>query len=122
LQGRCELALGNPSAATDAFCDALRLDPAWRPDATFDEEEVGAFERTAATCTTDRGLVIRPGADGKSYLPGPMSRGKPWYKKPKYVGAIAGVVAVAAVFAFSGGGEDAAAPRLSSYPDPPPSN
>lgn len=121
LQARCELALGRASSATDAFCEALRIDPNWRPDATFSAEEARTFSVTASTCTTDRGLAVRPGGPGESSQL-PKSGTKRWYKSPKVLGAIAGVVAASVALSLSKGDEKGASgPTLSPYPDPPPS-
>jgi hypothetical protein len=111
LRARCNTGLGRSQASTD-FCSALRLDPAWRPNATtFTTQELRTFDAAQKDCG--------PNGDA-SYLPPAMSSGTPWYKKKLVLGALVGVAAGATVIALSGGDDDEAGrPLLPEFPGSP---
>jgi hypothetical protein len=111
LRARCNTGLGRNQASTD-FCSAMRLDPAWRPNATtFTDQEMRAFQLAEKDCG--------PKSDA-SYLPPAMSSGTPWYKKKLVLGALVGVAAGATVIALSGGDDgEAGRPLLPEFPGSP---
>ena len=118
LKARCQVGLGHRSAAADSYCNALRVDPGWRPDPDFfTKDEIEVFEQARGACGDTEG---RPRASGSGdYLPPPESRAKPWYKNWKIVAPIAAGVVILGVVLLSGGDDDDEA--LDDFP-PPPSN
>lgn len=130
LRGRCETAHGKDGPARDAFCEALRLDPRWQPDAAlFTAAEVASVDRArAAGCGDPAFAGVQPGTTpapertaAPSYLPPPAAGGggTPWYRKKMVLGLV-GAAAAAAVLAFSGGGDDAGgAVELPGFPELP---
>jgi hypothetical protein len=118
LQARCQVALAHRSAAVDAYCNALRVDPGWRPDADFfTKDEIEVFDQAKGSCS---GGTSAPKTSGSGdYLPPPTSRSKPWYKNWKIVGPVAAGVVILGVVLLSGGGDDES--TLDDFP-PPPSN
>lgn len=51
LAGRCEFALGQPTEARRAFCQALEIDPYWRPSPdVLLRDEIRAFDQAMAEC------------------------------------------------------------------------
>jgi len=51
LQARSHLGLGREGLARDCFCEVLRLDPKWHPDAVgFRQDEIQVFEESKLEC------------------------------------------------------------------------
>ncbi|MBD3220181.1 hypothetical protein GF314_02985 [bacterium] len=123
LRARCHVGLGNANLAEEAFCEALAIDPDWRPDPVFfPRSEVEVFERARAACPEP--MAEEPAEPVVEAVPTPareaQSQSTAWYKKPLvWVGAAAAVV-VAAV-ALGGGGDDGddGPGDLPPPPDPP---
>jgi hypothetical protein len=112
LQARCQVGLGNRNLAEDSFCEALALDPDWRPDPIFfPRSELEVFESARVGCPpptpVEPAPVVRP-------APAPATA-KAWYQKPVVWAAAAGAVILAVV--LLGGGDDDPPQTL---PDPPP--
>jgi hypothetical protein len=115
LQARCQVGLGNRNLAEDSFCEALALDPDWRPDPIFfPRSEVEVFESARTGCPP---VAATPEPTVKPVQPAPAPKtAKPWYMKPVvWAGAAAAVVV--GVLVLGGGDDDEAGPPL---PDPPP--
>lgn len=112
LQARCQVGLGNRNLAEDSFCEALALDPDWRPDPIFfPRSEVEVFESARVGCPPPAPVeptpVVQP-------APAPAAA-KPWYLKPVVWAGAAGAVILAVVLL---GGDDDDEPQ--TLPDPPP--
>lgn len=134
LKARCELGLAHRSNAVDSFCQALRVDAAWRPDPDFyTKDEVEAFDQARTTCATGTkdapktDTAVKPTTKDKKKddekrttidMTG-VSESKPWYKKPLILGIIGAVVVGGIVLALSGGGDEDAGADLADFPDPP---
>jgi hypothetical protein len=116
LKARCEIGLAHRSAAVDAYCEALRVDPSWAPDPDlFTKDEVAVFEQAREGCTLET-------TEKPSPMPPPASAGgQPWYKK-KTTWYIAGGVVAAGILAavLAGGSDEETAPPLAGPPPPPP--
>lgn len=114
LQARCQVGLGNRLSAEDSFCQALALDPDWRPDPIFyPRAEVEIFESARAGCPPQV-VAPAPAPAVTPARPAAAKAAKPWYTKPVvWVGAAA--VVVLAVVLAGGGGDD----KPESLPDPP---
>jgi hypothetical protein len=130
LKARCELGLAHRSSATDAFCQALRVDGAWRPDPDFfTKDEVDTFEQARTNCTgvgsgTPRDdaqpkPIVRDKATQDDRGAAAVGESKPWYKKPLILGILGAVVVGGVIFALSGGGDDEGDPVLADFPPPP---
>jgi hypothetical protein len=113
LKGRCHALQGQESSAVDAFCNALKADPNWRPDEViFTNLEMDLYDQAMAA-----GCYQQSPPQEKS--------GTPFYKKPLTWIAAAGVV-VAALLVGGGGGDDGGGgggngeQQLDDFPPPPP--
>jgi hypothetical protein len=117
LRARCELASAYRTRATDSFCRALAIDPAWLPDRDlFTADEVEVFQQARERCPDARTSGTTPPA----YLPPSAgSAGTPWYKKKLVWGAVGAAVVAGAVLAASGA-DDAGAALNELPPLPPP--
>jgi hypothetical protein len=117
LKARCEIGMAHRSAAADAYCEALRVEPSWRPDPDlFTKDELAVFEQARESCNLEATTPPSP-------LPPPAASGAtPWYKKKSTL-LIAGGVIVAGVLVavLAGGGDDETTPDLPG-PPPPPAN
>jgi hypothetical protein len=122
LRARCHVGLGNRNLAEEAFCEALAIDPDWRPDPVFfPRSEVQVFETAQATCPEPAAEPVEPAPVVTPATTAASGGSTPWYKKPiVWVGAAAAVV-VAAVALGGGGddGDDGGADDLPGPPDPP---
>ncbi len=125
LKARCELGLAHRSSATDAFCQALRVDGGWRPDPDFyTKDEVEAFEQARASCTPGDATPprettpVKERATKDSAAAAGVSESKPWYKKPLVLGILGAVVVGGVILALSGG-DDEGDPVLADFPPPP---
>ncbi|MEZ5065042.1 MAG: hypothetical protein R3B81_09910 [bacterium] len=114
LKARCEIGLAHRSSAVDAYCQALRVDPTWRPDQDlFTKDEIDVFDQARSGCDLER-------TEAPSPLPAPAASGgggTPWYKN-KTVLIVAGVLVVGGAVALLAGGSDE--PELPGPPPPPP--
>ncbi len=129
LKARSELGLAHKSSATEAFCQAIRVDSAWRPDPDFfTKDEIDAFDAALASCPG--GATAPPKAEPvkpATTQPAPtattaaaVSESKPWYKKPLVLGLlIAGVAGGVALAAGGGGDDEGGDPVLAGFPPPP---
>lgn len=126
LKARCEVALAHRSSAADAFCQALGVEPGWRPDPDlYTKDEIEVFEQARANCAPTQSEPAKPQDPAKpasrpSPTPPPMSTGdeKPWYKKPVFMVIGAGVLVGGALALGGGGGDDGGGP-LPPFPDAP---
>lgn len=125
LKARSELGLAHRSAAVDAFCSALKVDPAWRPDPDFyTNDEIQTFEQARASCSTTKTTepaqkpTTTPTDAQKAAAAAPATESKPWYKKPLVLGVIGAALIGGIALAAGGGGDDGEA-DLASFPDPP---
>jgi len=126
LKARCEIGLGHRSTATDAFCEALRVEPSWRPDPDlYTNDELEVFEQARSSCGGGTGEPVKQESAPSTTRTEPampqMSSGekKPWYKKPVFL-AIGGALVVGGIIAAAGGGGgDDGEPDLPGFPDPP---
>ena len=131
LKARCEVGLAHRSSAVESFCDALRVEPGWRPDPDlFTKDELEVFEQARTSCaasteptkpTTPTSQPTTPPAPKSGAMPASAaaeSGGKPFYKKPLFLVLGAAVVA-GGVVALAGGGGDESDPDLPGFPDPP---
>jgi hypothetical protein len=105
LKARCLVGLGRDSEALDAWCEVIKLDPAWRPDEVFfPGNEIASFNRALEGCVEKE------------------SAAAPWYKN-KIVMAGAGALVLVGVLAVAmgGGGDDGGGGgnALPGFPDPP---
>lgn len=134
LKARCELGLAHKTSAADAFCEALKVDAAWRPDPDFyTKDEIQTFDQARGNCATggkDAGkskdadvkekkksdAKKEGSSDDKSAAAGGES--KPWYKKPLILGLLGAVVVGGVILALGGGGDDGD-PVLADFPPPP---
>lgn len=116
LQARCQVGLGNRLLAEDSFCEALALDPDWRPDAIFfPQSEITVFESAREGCPP---RVAAPPPTVVPVRTAPAKEAKPWYLKPVvWAGAAAAVVL--AVVLLGGDDEEEKVPALPAPPDPP---
>jgi hypothetical protein len=126
LRARCELGLAHKVSATDAFCEALKVDAAWRPDPDFfTTDEIAAFESARTTCSAAKDTTTEPvkpatTTPAKTAAPAAaVSESKPWYKKPLVLGILAAAVVGGVVLAMGGGGDDEGDPVLADFPPPP---
>lgn len=135
LKGRCLVNLGNHSIAREMFCEALRLDAAWRPEASvFPKEEQEDFDQAVAGCRLEPAPQAAPTpaspttpAPKPTWQPSPVTAppaakgGKSFFAKPL---GIVLIVAVAGGLAASlggggGGGDTPPAGPLPGFPPPP---
>jgi hypothetical protein len=117
LKARCEIGMAHRSAAADAYCEALRVEPSWRPDPDlFTKDELAVFEQALASCNLESTTPPSP------LPPAAASGATPWYKKKSTL-LIAGGVVVAGVLVavLAGGSDDSEDPDLPG-PPPPPAN
>ena len=129
LKARCELGLARRATAEASFCDALRVDPQWRPDAVlYTTDEIQAFEKAQESCFEgwSKGSTRDSASSGqtRSPMPPPSARDdRPWYKKPVFLVA-GGVIVAGLVFLLASGGDDDPPPpdNLADFPDPPPTS
>jgi hypothetical protein len=128
LKARSELGLAHRSAAVDAFCQALKVDPGWRPDPDFyTQDEIEVFEQSRASCSTSTKETTTPATttpvkskEREKASSAADSDSKPWYKKPAVLGVLGAVVVGGVVLAMSGGGDDGGGePDLPGFPGPP---
>jgi len=129
LKARSELGLAHRAAAVDAFCSALKVDSAWRPDPDFyTNDEVQVFEQARASCSTAKTPepAQKPLTTTKSEAEKrekaavtSSSESKPWYKKPVFLGVIGAAVIGGVVLAAGGGGDDGGDEDLPGFPGPP---
>lgn len=105
LQARCEAELGNRANARSAFCEVIRIDPGWRPNASlYTSTEKAIFEEALVECKPEGG------GRNKWYLIG---------------GGAAAAVLIAIIAGGSGGGDDGGngngggTTTLPDFPDPP---
>ncbi len=123
LKARCEVGLAHRSSAVEAFCNALRVEPSWRPDPDlYTKDELEVFEQAKASCSTTEppAQPSEPSKpiDSRSSAPKAAGGGTPWYKN-KAVLAVGGALVVGGVvLAVSGGGDDGES-DLPFFPDPP---
>lgn len=126
LKARCEVGLGHRSSAEDAFCQALRVQPTWRPDPDLStKDEIDAFEQARAQCGAapwDRAREEPGPIEDESSGSTRVSAGRPWYKNPVVLGVggalvIGGIVAAASGGGGGGGGDEV--PDLPGFPEPP---
>jgi hypothetical protein len=128
LKARSELGLAHKSSATEAFCQAIRVDSAWRPDPDFfTKDEIAAFDAARASCPG--GAKEPPKADPvkpATTQPAPttttaaaVEESKPWYKKPLVLGILGAAVVGGVVLAMGGGDDDEGDPALAGFPPPP---
>jgi hypothetical protein len=128
LKARSELGLAHKSSATEAFCQAIRVDSAWRPDPDFfTKDEIAAFDSALASCPG--GAKEPPKAEPvkpATTQPAPTTTtaaavegSKPWYKKPLVLGIIGAAVVGGVVLATGGGDDDEGDPVLADFPPPP---
>jgi hypothetical protein len=128
LKARCEVGLAHRSSAVEAFCEALRVEPGWRPDPDlYTKDELEVFEQARGSCTGEQ-PTKQPSqeptkTERPSAMPAPVSAGggeKPFYKKPLFLGIGAAVV-VGGIVALAGGGDDGGGgePDLPGFPPPP---
>jgi hypothetical protein len=127
LKARCELGLVHRSSAVDAFCNALRIDPQWRPDPDFyTTDELEVFGQARETCGTTGSGPVSPGGTPAPMAPSARAAssggGAPWYTNKGVLAAAGGVVVVGLLLALSGGGSDGGASPLPGFPDPPTSS
>ena len=132
LKARCEVGLAHKSSAVEAFCEALRVEPGWRPDPDlYTKDELEVFEQAKASCTGAPAESKPPGTPTTppppSPMPAPMSTGaadagesKPFYKKPIFM-VIGGALLVGGAVALAGGGgdDDDGGTPLPDFPPPP---
>ena len=129
LKARSELGLAHRSASVDAFCSALKVDPAWRPDPDFyTNDEIQTFEQARASCSTVKTTEPAPSTTTPTTTPtgakpaaatAAVEESKPWYKKPLVLGVIGAALIGGIALAAGGGGDDGDEADLASFPDPP---
>lgn len=130
LKARCEVGLAHRSSAVESFCDALRVEPGWRPDPDlFTKDELEVFEQAKTSCAATSEPTKEPGqtppastAPKSSAMPPPVAaekEGKPFYKKPLFLGIGAAVVVGGIVALASGGGDESSEEDLPAFPEPP---
>src|SRR5262245_7098361 len=62
LKARCEVGLAHRSSAVESFCDALHVEPGWRPDPDlFTKDELEVFEQAKTSCATTTEPTTQPG-------------------------------------------------------------
>jgi len=126
LRARCEVGLAHRSSAVEAFCQALRVEPTWRPDPDlYTKDELEVFEQARASCgaggpgpsTTPSREPSRPLGESRASS---ASAEKPWYKKPVFL-VVGGAVVAGGLIALAsgGGGGDGGDPDLPFFPEPP---
>jgi hypothetical protein len=141
LKARCLVNLGNHSIARDMFCEALRLDAGWRPEASLlPREEQVDFDQALAGCRFDTAPQASP-TPASPQAPAPAPAPKPTWKPTPIPAAkggksffakplgIALIVAVAGGLAVSlsggggdgggGGGDPTPSDPLPGFPLPP---
>jgi hypothetical protein len=125
LKARCEVGLAHRSTAVDAFCQALRVEPTWRPDPDlYTKDEMEVFEQARGSCAG--GAPAQPTGEQPREPSRPLGErqpeatgGKPWYKKPAFL-LVGGAVLVGGAIALAaGGGGDDGESDLPNFPDPP---
>jgi hypothetical protein len=129
LKARSELGLAHKSSATEAFCQAIRVDSAWRPDPDFfTKDEIAAFDAARASCPggAKEPAKTEPAKPTTTTQPtttttsaAAVSESKPWYKKPLVLGLIGAAVVGGVVLAMGGGDDDEGDPVLAGFPPPP---
>ncbi len=108
LRARCQVQLGRTEAAVESFCQALAIEPAWRPVPGFyTTREMNLFEEAHAACSSDG----RP----QSAPPGSAWYAKPWV----WIAGGAAVVGVAIVALAGGDGDGSPEEPLPEFPNPP---
>ncbi|MFN8179139.1 MAG: hypothetical protein U0167_14510 [bacterium] len=134
LKARCEVGLAHRSSAVESFCNALRVEPGWRPDPDlYTKDELQVFDQAKASCSTSstepskqptKETPAQPVKERPSAMPAPESsgaggEGKPFYKKPLFL-ALGGALVVGGIIAATGGGSSTTtAPNLPDFPGPP---
>jgi hypothetical protein len=108
LKARSHIGLGQNAAAEEAFCNALRTDPQWRPDrVVFTQDEIAVFDSAQADC-----MMAAPEQAATT------GENKPWYSKP-VTWVVAGVAVIGGILLL-GGGDDETPPDPIGDPPPPP--
>ena len=130
LKARCEVGLAHRSSAVESFCDALHVEPGWRPDPDlFTKDELEVFAQAQTSCAATPTPAPEPGTQttpstGTSStktpdMPPPVGEEKPFYKKPLFIGIGAAVLVGGIVALAGGGGSDSSEPDLQGFPEPP---
>ncbi len=130
LKARCLVNLGNHSIARDMFCEALRLDAAWRPEANLlPRDEQADFDQALAGCRIEPAAQAVPTpaapAPKPTWQPTPIPAekgGKSFFAKPLGIVLIVAVAGgLAASLGGGGGGDGGTTPAgpLPGFPPPP---
>lgn len=130
LKARCLVNLGNHSIARDMFCEALRLDANWRPEASvFPKKEQEDFDQAVAGCRVEPAPQTAPTPAPKptwqptSVVVAPAGNGgKSFFVKPLGIAlmvAVVGGLVVGLGGGGGGGGETPPAGLLPGFPDHP---
>jgi hypothetical protein len=125
LKARCEVGLAHRSSAVESFCDALHVEPGWRPDPDlFTKDELEVFAQAQTSCGATTTPTPEPGTQttpstAPSPMPPPVGEEKPFYKKPLFLGIGAAVLVGGIVALSGGGGSDSSEPDLQGFPEPP---
>jgi hypothetical protein len=131
LRARCHARLGHDAEAIDAYCEAVREDPAWNPDpATFSSDEMALFRRALASCPLaaapptppEPGTLASGSGNGPDPLPPAGENGGSWYTSRKLWIGTGALLVLLAVAGASSAEEDPAPIRDNSvpdFPDPP---
>ena len=130
LKARCLVNLGNHSIARDMFCEALRIDAGWRPEANvLPKDEQVDFDQAAAGCRSEAApATVSPEtpapAPQPTWQPTPVQTGKggkSFFAKPLGIALIVGVVGGLAMSLGGGGGDGETTPAgpLPGFPPPP---
>lgn len=89
LRGRCLRALGRESEATDAFCQALLVDPAWKPDPLlFQQVELEFIESVRLNCPEPE----PPGSGGEPPLSPTLMPERGPSRVPIYISGTAALI------------------------------
>jgi hypothetical protein len=117
LKARCEIGMAHRSSAADAYCEALRVEPSWRPDPDlFTKDELAVFEQALASCNLESTTAPSPLPPSAA-----SAAATPWYKKKSTLYIAGGVVVAAVLVAvLAGGGDDE--DTVLPGPPPPPAN
>jgi hypothetical protein len=119
LTARSHAGLGHTSQAKEAFCQALRIDPQWRPDpVVFTNDEIELFDGARASCQ----LAQPAQPAGSGLQPSAAAASTPWYKKPvTWIAGGAAIVLGVLVLGGGGGGDggEESLPDLPDFPEHP---
>lgn len=102
--------------ANEAFCEALRRSPSWRPDPTlYTGDELDAFARAQERCGPARDGDEAPGPQAMPPRPSASSR---WYKRPAVLALGAAAVGGALYLLLQGEETAEGRPEVPGFPPP----